>query len=113
MLINFCDSSFAIGESQRDQGVRYLKQIKARNAAIQYHADNVLLGTIEKKNSLLQFTFAGTATEREHLKPPSDRDKAAMVEKAKEMAAEGKTTREIAEALGISKTSVSRYVNHE
>jgi hypothetical protein len=27
MLINFCDSSFAIGENQ-ETGLRYLKQIK-------------------------------------------------------------------------------------
>ncbi|MEJ7847557.1 MAG: AAA family ATPase [Pyrinomonadaceae bacterium] len=32
MLINFCDSSFAIGESAKDKGLRYLKQIKVRNA---------------------------------------------------------------------------------
>src|ERR1019366_3313940 len=30
MLINFCDSSFTIGESQKDKTVRYLKQIKVR-----------------------------------------------------------------------------------
>lgn len=113
MLINFCDSSFAIGESQRDQGVRYLKQIKARNAAIVHHADNVLLGTIEKRNNLLQFVFAGTGSEREHLKEPSDRDKSAMIEKAKAMAAEGKKLSEIASELGISKTTTSRYVNSE
>ena len=34
MLINFCDSAFAIGESQQDSGIRYLKQIKARNVEV-------------------------------------------------------------------------------
>ena len=31
MLINFCDSSFSIGESNTDKSLRYLKQIKSRN----------------------------------------------------------------------------------
>ncbi|QJD95120.1 AAA family ATPase [Mucilaginibacter robiniae] len=31
MLINFCDSAFAIGESYQEKGLRYLKQIKQRN----------------------------------------------------------------------------------
>lgn len=34
MLINFCDSSFSIGESSTDKNIRYLKQIKARNTEI-------------------------------------------------------------------------------
>jgi hypothetical protein len=42
MLINFCDSSFAIGENQ-ETGLRYLKQIKARNTEIKFDAENVKL----------------------------------------------------------------------
>jgi RecA-family ATPase len=37
MLINFCDSAFAIGESASNAGVRYLKQIKQRNTECVYH----------------------------------------------------------------------------
>lgn len=36
MLINFCDSSFAIGESSKDKSLRYLKQIKVRNSEFKY-----------------------------------------------------------------------------
>jgi hypothetical protein len=42
MLINFCDSSFAIGEATK-KGLRYLKQIKARNTEIKFDAENVKL----------------------------------------------------------------------
>ena len=53
MLINFCDSSFAIGESAKEHGVRYLKQIKARNTEIVYHTGNVLLANVTKKGNFL------------------------------------------------------------
>jgi RecA-family ATPase len=34
MLINFCDSAFAIGESNSDSQIRYFKQIKVRNCLV-------------------------------------------------------------------------------
>ncbi|HLC17289.1 MAG TPA: LuxR family transcriptional regulator, partial [Thermodesulfovibrionia bacterium] len=43
MLINFCDSAFAIGESAKDKGLRYLKQIKCRNSQMIYDTENVIL----------------------------------------------------------------------
>ncbi len=110
MLINFCDSSFAIGESHKETGTRYLKQIKSRNSAIIYHADNVLLCNIEKRDNLLQFVFNGTATEREHLKSESQKDKSLVIARAKELSLEGLTTREIADEIGISHSTASRYL---
>jgi hypothetical protein len=110
MLINFCDSSFAIGESQKEPGLRYLKQIKSRNSSIVYNGDNVLLATVEKKGSLLQFDFTGTGSEREHLKPAADKDKAEIMERVKDLFAEGKSTREIGEVVGVSNVTVSRYI---
>jgi len=110
MLINFCDSSFAIGESHKEAGLRYLKQIKARNTAIRYHSDNVLLCNIEKKDSLLQFVFGDTATEREHLKVASDKDKEALIARVKELSADGKSSREISDEVGVSHVTVLKYI---
>ncbi len=110
MLINFCDSSFAIGESAKQPGLRYLKQIKARNTEIIYHTDNVLLCSIQKNGSLLQFDFLGTGVERDHLRSASDKDKETLIAKVQDAAANGKTQREIAEAFGISQMTVSRYL---
>jgi ribosome-binding protein aMBF1 (putative translation factor) len=110
MLINFCDSSFAIGESQREPNLRYLKQIKARNTSLIYNSENVLLCNIEKRDNLLQFVFLTTGSEREHLKTPSQKDKGELIAKAREMNERGLSNREIAKELGVSHSTVSRYL---
>ena len=110
MLINFCDSSFAIGESAKDVGLKYLKQIKARNTAIIYNADNVLLCNIAKNGSLLQFDFLGTGTEYEHLRSASEKDKDKLIGEVKAASESGQTQREISEAFGISLTTINRYL---
>ncbi len=110
MLINFCDSSFAIGESHKEPGLRYLKQIKARNAAIIYHSENVLLASVEKRGNLLQFVFGETATEREHLKAGTDKEKTELLDKIRELAADGKSSREIGEEVCLSHVTVARHL---
>ena len=42
-LMNFCDSSFAMGRSQMDEKTIYLKQIKVRQGENQHGRDNVIL----------------------------------------------------------------------
>lgn len=79
MLINFCDSSFAIGESAKDKGLRYLKQIKVRNAEIKYDIDNVYLCQIQKPANNLNFEFLSFGKEREHLRDLSERPKTAKL----------------------------------
>lgn len=68
MLINFCDSAFAIGQSQAGQHIRYAKQVKARNTEKIYHEDNVCLFEVMKEGSFLKFCYTGQGIEREHLK---------------------------------------------
>ena len=108
MLINFCDSSFAIGESHKDPGLRYLKQIKARNSEFIYHSENVLLASVQKQSNFLGFHFLGTGSESEHLKSQSDRERSELDEKIKEMAASGKQQKEIAAELGLNPSTISR-----
>jgi archaellum biogenesis ATPase FlaH len=75
MLINFCDSSFSIGESSNDKNTRYIKQIKARNTEIIYDTENVCICHIEKPCNFLQFEFLNFGTEREHLKQITESEK--------------------------------------
>lgn len=110
MLINFCDSSFAIGESCKDRGLRYLKQIKVRNAEMRFDAENVYLCHIQKPDNFLHFEFVGFGSEREHLKDLSDGDREGLIARAKQLSAEGRTQREIADTLGVSAMTVNRYL---
>lgn len=85
MLINFCDSSFAIGESSNDKSTRYLKQIKARNTEIIYDTENVCICHIEKPYNFLQFEFLNYGTEREHLKQVSETEKTELESSIKQL----------------------------
>ena len=111
MLINFCDSSFAIGESQTDNSLRYLKQIKARNTEIIYDADNVCLCQISKPFNFLQFEFMTFGKEHEHLKQYSEKDNEQLIENVIELKEQGKSLREIGKELGTSHMKVKRILD--
>lgn len=85
MLINFCDSSFSIGESNTDKSLRYIKQIKQRNTEQIYDAENVCICQIDKPFNFLQFEFVDFGTEREHLKQISESDKTEIENSIKEL----------------------------
>jgi len=110
MLINFCDSAFAIGESHSDKSIRYIKQIKARSTELVYDAENVPLLQIHKASNLLQFEFLTFGTEREHLKQITEKDRESIIEKAKELSRLGKSQRLISTELGISLGAVNKYL---
>ena len=109
MIMNFLDSAFAIGCSFKDPAIRYIKQIKVRYAEMKYGEDNVWLCTIEPVRSFLMFSRIGNGMESEHLKARKNEDKEAIVAKIKAMRAEGATLVEIAEALGMTKSTVDRW----
>lgn len=106
MLINFCDSSFAIGESETEKGARYLKQIKARNTEFIFDSNNVAVCQIVKPNNFLMFQFQGYDKEIDLL---MNRDNSFEDKKvrARHMKEGGHTIYDIAEKLGVSKTFVS------
>jgi len=109
MLINFCDSSFAIGESFSDKHLRYIKQIKQRNCELVYDADNVAVCEIAKPSNFLQFEFVGYGTEREHLKVLNEKDKEQRIQDASELRSQGISNREIARRLGVSEGAVRKW----
>ena len=110
MLINFCDSSFSIGESHSDKNLRYLKQIKQRNTEQIYDAENVCVCQIDKPCNFLLFEFVNFGKEWEHLKQHTEKDKENMNEKVNELKQQGRSLREIGVELGISHTKVSRIL---
>ena len=110
MLINFCDSSFSIGESHSDKNLRYLKQIKQRNTEQIYDAENVCVCQIDKPFNFLQFEFVNFGKEWEHLKQHTEKDKENLNEKVTELKRQGRSLREIGAELSISHMKVSRIL---
>ncbi|MDD3787068.1 MAG: AAA family ATPase [Petrimonas sp.] len=75
MLMNFCDSSFAIGESFSDKSLRYIKMMKVRFCEHKYDANNVIVCQINKPANFLQFEFLNFDYEFKHLKVVSEKDR--------------------------------------
>jgi RecA-family ATPase len=110
MLMNFCDSAFSIGESQKDKSLRYLKQIKQRNTEEIYGDENVCLFQINKPHSFLKFDFLDYSREWQHLRQPNDEERDKLQEQATGLHEQGKSIREIAAALQISKSKADRLL---
>ena len=110
MLINFCDSAFAIGENPKDKDLRYLKQIKQRNTGELYGSENVCVCVISKPHNFLQYEFTGFGREWDHLKEPSEGSPDHLLEKVRELHDVGMTQREIAAELAISAAKVNRLL---
>lgn len=109
MLINFCDTAFAIGESQQDSGIRYIKQIKLRNDENHYDASNIALFEIKKEECFLQFKFLSFGSEQEHLKTPDKKDSESRIKEALEQRKQGWTNTKIAEYFGVSEGAVRKW----
>ena len=110
MLINFCDSCFAIGESFNDKHLRYIKQMKQRNCECIYDADNVCVCEVSKQTNFLQFGFVFCSTEREHLKTLSDNDKEKRKQETADLKSQGKSNREIARQMGVTEKTIRNWL---
>ena len=107
-IANLADSIFAMGESyKRDfEFLRYIKQVKCRNAEIQ---DKVLLTQIMDTEPFLRHIFYGVGFEKDYLQADGRRSDIQDYEiKVFELSANGFSTREIAEKIGVSHTTVNR-----
>ena len=109
-LINFFDSAFAIGRSAAEANLKYIKQVKVRTGEEVYGEHHVMLCSIEQQNRFLQFVEQGCGDEAEHLKRPKSQEIEQKRAKVLELKAKGMSVREIAEATGISKSAVGRYL---
>lgn len=112
MIMNFCDSAFAIGASQKDSSIRYLKQIKERNTQKVYGPDNIYICQITKPSNYLFMEFISFGHEHEHLKIISEKEREEMKLKAKELASKGWGQRSISKELGIALGTVNKYINN-
>ncbi len=113
MLSNFADNVFALGASNQAADLRYLKHLKPRNSGIRFDVSNVILYRIEKSRGFLHFEFVGFASERDHLMwrhEYIDGKRGELIIAAKRLFASGASRRRIGLILGVSHTTVSRYL---
>ena len=109
-LYNFFDSVFAIGKSAKDNRLRYVKQIKVRAGEYRYDSDNVIVYEIDPGDGFLHFELLGYACEKEHLKAKEDDENATEMQNILDLKNQGKTIRDIACIMGMSKSSVGRVL---
>lgn len=109
-LYNFFDSVFAIGKSAKDGRLRYVKQLKVRAGEFRYDSSNVIVYEIEKTAGFVHFEFKEYSTEKEHLKERTEKEITATHRNIHELKAQGKSIREIASHLGLSKSKVDRLI---
>ncbi len=113
-IANFMDSMFAIGIDSTIKGGngRYVKQIKVRSSETEYGDNNVLKATLIKQGAWLNLFEGGTAVERQLLATDSaNNDGLSIKERAMELKRQGRTLQEIADQLGISKTTAFRHTS--
>jgi RecA-family ATPase len=115
MLGHFADATFAMGSSAQGNNYRYIKQFKCRNDEKQYGEENVIVLSLEKQNTMLRFEPAGYSPEHVHLVKNTDKEnkeemRREMVERVKDLKAQGKTQREIADELDLGLGTINRLI---
>ncbi len=109
-LQNFIDASFAIVQSAKIDGYRYLKQTKTRSEELIFGFDNVKIGFItQANNGFTKIEWVGTSNEMEHLKRPNENERETIKLQCKDMLKMGKSYREIQEHTGLSLGAISKY----
>lgn len=109
MLYNFIDSCFAIGQSNADKNLRYIKQLKERSTEKKYGEDNVIICQIAKVVNFLSFEFIYFGSEREHLKQLTEKDHESKVLEAMELKSQGLSNVAIAKQFGVSEGAVRKW----
>ena len=109
-LYNFFDSVFAIGKSAKDDRLRYVKQLKVRAGEFLYDANNIIVYELEKSSGFVHFEFKEYSTEKEHLRERTESDEEKQLKRIKELKAQGKSVRDIAALIGLSKSKVWRLL---
>lgn len=109
ILSNFADSIFFIARSKESKDVRYLKQVKSRNAEEQ---EGVFVCKIVEKDNLLTYEFNGIDSEHNHLLESniaiSNKDQ--HMPTVLKLRAEAKSMEEIAQVVGVDKATISRWL---
>ena len=97
-------------KSAKDTGLRYIKQLKVRAGEYRYDSDNVIVCEIDPGDGFLHFESVGHSTEKEHLRPRDGEEDTAQMQNVLDLKSQGKTVRDIAAILGLSKSAAGRIL---
>lgn len=110
MLMNFCDSCFAIGQSFSGDNLRYLKQIKQRYVENLYGTENIIVCTLKKDINFLKFEFFDFDQEINHLKEKTKLEIDDRNEQIVALKNDGKTNVEIADIFGLTEGAIRNII---
>ncbi|RYU92290.1 LuxR family transcriptional regulator [Mucilaginibacter terrigena] len=110
MIINFCDSAFAIGKSHTRPGKLYLKQVKQRSRKTMYDEHNVCLCHIQKEYTDLHFAFEGYAKEHDHLQSAHAQARQQLQQQARDLHQTGQSYRQISAQLKVPVSTLGRWL---
>jgi RecA-family ATPase len=110
MISNFIDTCFAIGQSNIETGLRYIKQLKARYTSMIYDAENVIVCQIDKPTNFLGFEILDFSSEREHLKKVSEKDQEDRINEVMELKKQGQSNVQIAKQFGVSEGAIRKWI---
>lgn len=113
MISNFIDTCYAIGQSNIQSGLRYLKQLKARYTSIIYDAENVVVCQIDKPTNFLRFEFLEYSTEREHLKKITEQDQEDRINEVLELKKQGMSNVQIAKIKNVTEGAVRKWLKNK
>ena len=108
MKVNFADSVVAIGRSNLDLNLRYVKHLKCRSSEIENDADNVMLFEIRKDGNFLGFHYLNNDTEYNHVKGDADKIRERRDQQIQVLKEGGVSNRQIAKELGVSEGCVRK-----
>jgi predicted ATP-dependent serine protease len=114
-LSNLVDSISAIGKSTRGSDEKYIKLIKCRSGEKVFDTDSVISVKIDKDDCFLGFEYLDCENEFEHIKDYQKEqnriEQKGLKEEAIRLHLEGKSYREIARLLCVSKSTIERWIN--
>jgi hypothetical protein len=113
VLMNACDSAFAIGESRQNKDYRYIKQIKARDNEKSFDYDNVIICKIQKPDNFLHFKFIDFDYESEHLYTENFMKKSERDSTVLKLRNEGFSYNKIVEETGVAKSTVADIIKKQ
>lgn len=108
-LISLFDAGIAIGRSAKDPHLRYIKQVKVRDAEHIFNSENVMVCEITKVDGWLHLDIRGYERENIHLRvPENDLAKDELYDKVKELVRNGYSVRKIESELNLTHGTAQR-----